>query len=221
MAAAAGTTEPKPVGNQPWIGKDGSLSYVDRSGMTQVMPKPTGIKVEENEETKSLYTCTGSGDKATWKKDTTEITPDQLNAYIGEDYRKTDSKSWTIWVTESTRAKPRYEAVAKYEAPFTAHSGYYNDFDYRSWFDDSAPRIHHYENGLQLDQVHSNQHYEDGEYYNGLLLGGVIGGGSIVAILVVFCIGLAFGMVICFGYQQKKALEHRKKEDWRQNDDDV
>eukprot|EP01083_Nonionella_stella_P140863 432900_1 len=99
-----------------------------------------------------------------------------------------------------------------------SHSGYYNNLDYRSLFDDSAPPIHHYENGLQLAQVHSNQHYEDGEYYNGLILGGVIGGGSIVAILVVFCVGLAFGMLICFGYQQKKALEERKKEDWRQDD---
>eukprot|EP01083_Nonionella_stella_P081692 225196_1 len=115
-----------------------------------------------------------------------------------------------------------YPTLKKTEAPVhvisKAHSGY-NNLDYRSLFDDSAPLIHHYENVLQLDPPYSIAHYEDGEYYNGLMLGGVIGGGSIVAILVVFCLGLAFGMLVCFGYQQKKSLEESKNEDWRQNDD--
>eukprot|EP01083_Nonionella_stella_P307374 1080050_1 len=34
-----------------------------------------------------------------------------------------------------------------------AHSGYYNDLDYRSLFDEPVPPIYHYENGLQLAQV--------------------------------------------------------------------
>eukprot|EP01083_Nonionella_stella_P081456 224412_1 len=116
---------------------------------------------------------------------------------------------------EKDLPKVAYDPMPK-ERPATAHSGYYNNLDYRSLFDDSVPPIHHYENGLQLAQVHSNGH-EDGEYYNGLILGGVIGGGSTVAILVLFCIGVAFGMLVCFGYQQKKALDERKKEDWRQD----
>eukprot|EP01083_Nonionella_stella_P280197 953083_1 len=114
----------------------------------------------------------------------------------------------------------KYHTLKQSEEPIShAHSGYYNNLDYRSLFDDSAPLIHHYENELQLDPAYSIAHYEDGEYYNGLMLGGVIGGGSIVAILVVFCLGLAFGMLVCFGYQQKKSLEESKNEDWRQNDD--
>eukprot|EP01083_Nonionella_stella_P295508 1004330_1 len=40
----------------------------------------------------------------------------------------------------------------------------------------------------------------------------MFGGLASTLIVLVFCIGLAFGMLICFGYQQKKALEDRKKE---------
>eukprot|EP01083_Nonionella_stella_P280196 953082_1 len=135
---------------------------------------------------------------------------------------KRDPVSYIISIRRGPTGEfePLQETTPEFEPlpDIPAHSGYYN-----SLFDDSAhiliPHNHHYENGLQLAQVHSNEHYgQDGEYYNGLILGGVIGSGSIVAILVVFCIGLAFGMVICFGYQQKRALEERKKEDWRQDD---
>eukprot|EP01083_Nonionella_stella_P153503 493285_1 len=51
----------------------------------------------------------------------------------------------------------------------------------------------------------------DGEYYNGFLVGSVMGGASIVVLLITFCIGLAFGMLICFGYKQKKELEARSE----------
>eukprot|EP01083_Nonionella_stella_P277783 944518_1 len=69
----------------------------------------------------------------------------------------------------------------------------------------------HYIGGL--DHSHSRSY---GEYHNGLLIGGVVGAGSIVMLLVVLCIGLAVGVLVCFVYQQKKELEERKEMNWRQ-----
>eukprot|EP01083_Nonionella_stella_P148236 468889_1 len=56
-----------------------------------------------------------------------------------------------------------------------------------------------------------------GAYERDLVLGGVIGSSAIIVVLLVFCIGLAFGMVTYWGYTQKKALEKSKD---KANDED-
>eukprot|EP01083_Nonionella_stella_P208491 756598_1 len=48
-----------------------------------------------------------------------------------------------------------------------------------------------------------HQGYNDYEFY-------VFGGAAIVSLFVIFCIGLAFGIVICWGCRQRKELEERK-----------
>eukprot|EP01083_Nonionella_stella_P159618 520841_1 len=173
---------------------------------------------------KFIQTIAGHSDKS-------ETTVEDINQYIQIVYvdclrmKKIDHEIecvYAIAIHVDVRGRPVFQVMtrmpgAPMHSDVMARSDYYNNLDYQSLFDDSAPPIHHYESGLQLAQVHSNDHYDlDGEYYNGLLLGGVIGGGSVVMILVIFCIGVAFGMVICFGYQTKKELEERKDMDLRQ-----
>eukprot|EP01083_Nonionella_stella_P087607 243792_1 len=86
-------------------------------------------------------------------------------------------------------------------------------------------RHHYHENRLDHSLSlpygsygYANEHYENGEYQNGLLIGGVIGGGSIAVLLVVLCVGLALGVLACFGYKQKKELDERNEQNWRQED---
>eukprot|EP01083_Nonionella_stella_P233809 823401_1 len=56
-----------------------------------------------------------------------------------------------------------------------------------------------------------------------LLIGGVVGASAVVIIMLIFCLGLAFGMIIYWGYSQRRALDvKRKKEemhDWIDNED--
>eukprot|EP01083_Nonionella_stella_P151215 482886_1 len=44
-----------------------------------------------------------------------------------------------------------------------------------------------------------------------LLIGGVFGASAVVVIMLIFCLGLAFGMVIYWGYSQKRALDVQTK----------
>eukprot|EP01083_Nonionella_stella_P058310 152755_1 len=192
----------------------------------------TQIIVKNGKVVEQTYTSTEPSDVRRdkkigylWKnKDGTKVSISLLPRSLN-DYWKSDDPKYSIFIkrerSTSTKEDPKWKTIKTLPKPpsasgsaSSAYSSYYNNLDYRSLFDEPAPPMH-YENGLQLAHVHGGQ---DGEYYNGLLVGGVVGGGSIVVLFVIFCIGLAFGMIICFGYQQKKALEERKKEDWRQDD---
>eukprot|EP01083_Nonionella_stella_P158859 517494_1 len=73
---------------------------------------------------------------------------------------------------------------------------------------------------LAFDDVDHN-HYDPlirGEYNDvsgsgsPLFIGGVVGASSVIIIMVIFCLGLAFGMLIYLGYSQKRALERNWKE---------
>eukprot|EP01084_Bolivina_argentea_P170261 295031_1 len=72
---------------------------------------------------------------------------------------KRDPVSYIISIRRGPRGEfePLQETTPVLPVVLPAHSGYYN-----SLFDDSAhiliPHNHHYENGLQLAQVHSNEH---------------------------------------------------------------
>eukprot|EP01083_Nonionella_stella_P280377 953855_1 len=104
----------------------------------------------------------------------------------------------------------------------TARFGYYNNLNY-----DSAE---HYENKLD------GEHYVDDSHSyrlplvrdhtgnvidvpgsgSSLLIGGVVGASAVVIIMLIFCLGLAFGMIIYWGYSQKRALDvKRQKEEMR------
>eukprot|EP01083_Nonionella_stella_P216310 777724_1 len=105
-----------------------------------------------------------------------------------------------------------------------AKSDYYNEFNV---FDDSLRYQYQGIDSAHSLPFHGRNHYHpliSGEYNDAsgsessLLIGGVFGASAVVVIMMIFCIGLACGMLTYWGYSQKKALEERKKEDWRQSD---
>eukprot|EP01083_Nonionella_stella_P215584 775792_1 len=54
-----------------------------------------------------------------------------------------------------------------------------------------------------------------------MLIGGVVGASAVVVIMLIFCIGLAFGIVIYWGYSQKRTLDvKRRKDEMRWIDDE-
>eukprot|EP01083_Nonionella_stella_P318092 1160889_1 len=117
--------------------------------------------------------------------------------------------------------------IGKYEesvssARFSDYNGafHYDTIPFEHYEDRSLIEKHDHLTGYS----HSYEHYgggyhgytdaSDGEWSNNLIIG------SMGFIFVVFCLGLAFGLIVCFGYKQKKESDERKdkEEDWRQND---
>eukprot|EP01083_Nonionella_stella_P178146 628483_1 len=69
---------------------------------------------------------------------------------------------------------------------------------------------------------------DSGEYHDvsgsSMLIGGVVGASAVVVIMLIFCVGLACGMLIYWGLSQKKALDEKRKRKemrWIDNDDEV
>eukprot|EP01083_Nonionella_stella_P029287 80670_1 len=144
------------------------------------------------------------------------LDPEGINSGFGGVYGK---NYWTINVNIPDPAGSR-AFIKKQVMNFvpktgaTAQSAYYNHLNVDQYVSDDP--LHFYPHTM-IDNPNYNG---DGEYYNGLFIGGIFGGGSVILVLLVFCIGLAFGMMICFGYQKKKELEERKDMDLGQNDND-
>eukprot|EP01083_Nonionella_stella_P106052 305491_1 len=98
----------------------------------------------------------------------------------------------------------------------SAKFDYYNELNVM--FDDSFDYQHHGD----IHSVHSLpfDDYKPGSE-SSLLIGGVVGGSAVVIIMLIFCLGLAFGMIIYWGYSQKRALDvKRKKEEMGWIDDE-
>eukprot|EP01083_Nonionella_stella_P175478 611190_1 len=80
---------------------------------------------------------------------------------------------------------------------------------------DSFRYPHHSHHSLSFDG--RNQPLIHGEYNDvsgsgsSLLIGGVVGASAVVIIVLIFCLGLAFGMAIYWGYSQKRALNVQRK----------
>eukprot|EP01084_Bolivina_argentea_P108257 193465_1 len=109
--------------------------------------------------------------------------------------------------------------------------GAYDDFDYND--KEAYLRDHYQENAFNsLDDAlsfaeRSHDRPLIGDEYNdisgsgsSLLIGGVVGASAVVIIVLIFCLGLAFGMLIYWGYSKKKALEVKRKEQMHWIDDD-
>eukprot|EP01083_Nonionella_stella_P178816 632924_1 len=97
----------------------------------------------------------------------------------------------------------------------TAHLAQYNELEleYPSLFDHDDSNDYHYSVGYNHD-VYSHPLAIDGDsnkYFHGLMVGGLIGGGAIIFILVVFCMGLAIGMAIYRAYMQREIKELEKE----------
>eukprot|EP01083_Nonionella_stella_P310846 1106170_1 len=87
-------------------------------------------------------------------------------------------------------------------------------------YDTKHSDLMHY--GGHISNVRMNAHSNrlqsiGGEYSDvsgdgsSLLLGGVVGASAVVIIMLIFCLGLAFGMIIYWGYSQKRALDVQRK----------
>eukprot|EP01083_Nonionella_stella_P300687 1027911_1 len=109
-----------------------------------------------------------------------------------------------------------------------AQSGSYNELDL---FDDSFDYQYHDRIGsgrsLPFDDHNRYQPLISEEYNDvsgsgsPLLIGGVVGASAVVIIMLIFCLGLAFGMVICWGCSQQRALDvKREKEEMHWIDDE-
>eukprot|EP01083_Nonionella_stella_P069729 186088_1 len=117
---------------------------------------------------------------------------------------------WEEWEKEHLSALSASEAT----------SGYYNELNE---FGDSFRYPHHFEihsaHSLPFDDRSHYQQRIGGEYAGDdvsgsgspLLIGGVVGASAVVIIMLIFCLGLAFGMIIYWGYSQKRALDAQKK----------
>eukprot|EP01083_Nonionella_stella_P266036 900457_1 len=111
-----------------------------------------------------------------------------------------------------------------------ANSEYYNELEV---FDDSFRYPHHSHHSLPFDGPNHYQPFISGEYndvsgsessFSSLFIGGVVGASAVVIILLVFCLGLVFGMSIYWGYSQKTALDVKRKKvemrNWIDDDED-
>eukprot|EP01083_Nonionella_stella_P056423 148566_1 len=111
-----------------------------------------------------------------------------------------------------------------------AKSEYYNELNV---FDDSLRLNQHYDSIHSSSSlpVYDRNHFQSlnsGEYHDvsgsSMLIGGVVGASAVVVIMLIFCVGLACGMLIYWGLSQKKALDEKRKRKemrWIDNDDEV
>eukprot|EP01083_Nonionella_stella_P116641 346728_1 len=140
-----------------------------------------------------------------------------------EDKRAKCEAAWQRRVDSAT-ARTRSGATG------AANSEYYNELEV---FDDSFRYPHHSHHSLPFDGPNHYQPFISGEYndvsgsessFSSLFIGGVVGASAVVIILLVFCLGLVFGMSIYWGYSQKTALDVKRKKvemrNWIDDDED-
>eukprot|EP01083_Nonionella_stella_P300689 1027919_1 len=134
----------------------------------------------------------------------------------------------TGWSITSEGMKPWTYLQAALPGTSKAQSGSYNELDL---FDDSFDYQYHDRIGsgrsLPFDDLNRYQPLISEEYNDvsgsgsPLLIGGVVGASAVVIIMLIFCLGLAFGMVICWGCSQQRALDvKREKEEMHWIDDE-
>eukprot|EP01083_Nonionella_stella_P223597 796720_1 len=115
--------------------------------------------------------------------------------------------------------------AADAKAKAKAHVGVWNRYN------DYAPDLSHRDNqyspisrwndvgighSLSFDPLFSDHHSDVSRSDSSLLIGGAVGASAIVIIVLIFCLGLAFGMIVYWGYSQKRTLDvKRKKEEMR------
>eukprot|EP01083_Nonionella_stella_P293949 999502_1 len=114
-----------------------------------------------------------------------------------------NAKGWSI---TSEGMKPWTYLQAALPGTSKAQSGSYNELDL---FDDSFDYQYHDRIGsgrsLPFDDLNRYQPLISEEYNDvsgsgsPLLIGGVVGASAVVIIMLIFCLGLAFGMIIYWG----------------------
>eukprot|EP01083_Nonionella_stella_P124603 376379_1 len=87
----------------------------------------------------------------------------------------------------------------------SSHRQYINVFEDYAPISEWNDKYDHYDGSLingQYNDVSGSR--------SSLLIGGVVGASSVIIIMLIFCIGLAFGMLIYCGYSQERALERKR-----------
>eukprot|EP01083_Nonionella_stella_P283494 965013_1 len=132
-----------------------------------------------------------------------------------------------------TRAHAGFESSRSRTRPDLSKKAVYREYGdmyHHSSFGDSI-RDQYDDYGKEFIALKPHQQFNDRNHFNPLIsgeyndasgsesslfIGGVVGASSVIIIMLIFCLGLGFGMVIYWGYSQKKELDvKRKKEEMR------
>eukprot|EP01083_Nonionella_stella_P267147 902743_1 len=153
-----------------------------------------------------------------WKRvqnEVLETAQDSFRTLSGTDEFKAFVKKYQTKI-----AKDVPEAIVVAD---TAHSGHYNQLEFRN-----QQHVIHSAHSLPFSDHNHYQPLISGEYNdvsgsesNPLLIGGVVGASAVVIIMLIFCLGVAFGMIFYWGYSQKRTLEEKKEKKemcWNQDD---
>eukprot|EP01083_Nonionella_stella_P027084 74506_1 len=106
-----------------------------------------------------------------------------------------------IMVKHATEVKP-------FEPGDSASAGYYNSYSFENRYQPFDDHMYHHNKPLIRGQYHDASGSE-----SSLVIGGVVGASSVVIIMLIFCLGLAFGMLIYCGYSQKRELERKGRKE--------
>eukprot|EP01083_Nonionella_stella_P047917 128314_1 len=91
-----------------------------------------------------------------------------------------------------------------------ARSEYHNKYDPSTEISGYNRKFDAIEHELQRQHLYSIHRYQDNEsgesYWHGLMIGGLFGGSSVIILMLVFCLGLAFGLMGCWSYSKHKDL---------------
>eukprot|EP01083_Nonionella_stella_P186833 685176_1 len=212
------TFEPKTVAGKDKVTiktQDGEWAVKGQSAESAERLKREGFVIHQDKarfpfcfgsiEDEYLMTCgdflelkRGRSKSERWTRQTYGKDPVYLHSTFGAKKAlqdNLDNEGKLVLIMDDDFTKPKM-----YTAPGVSKAMYADYSDY----------VHHYEPviGGEYDDVLGSG--------SPLLIGGVVGASAVVIIMLIFCLGLAFGMIIYWGYSQKRALDvKRKKEEMR------
>eukprot|EP01083_Nonionella_stella_P312517 1118133_1 len=139
--------------------------------------------------------------------------------------KKDEIENKLTW-TPGAKDRINYKTcVGELMSGFHANNEYRNVMNMDGFHGVLRPKSHHprhdhaiasVSGGYSGDYSHHYNPLISGEYndvsdQSSLLIGGVVGASAVVIIMLIFCLGLAFGMIIYWGYSQKRALDVKRK----------
>eukprot|EP01083_Nonionella_stella_P096174 270283_1 len=104
----------------------------------------------------------------------------------------------------STAHKGVWNELVYDDKHYAQYGDYENQFSGHSLPFDSRNHYHPLHSG-QYNDVHGSE--------SALLFGGVVGASAVAVILMIFCLGLVFGMAIYWGYSQKRKMDVKRRKD--------
>eukprot|EP01083_Nonionella_stella_P047266 126491_1 len=213
------TFEPKTVAGKDKVTiktQDGEWAVKGQPAESAKRLKSEGFTIHQGEarfpfcfgslEAKDLVACQdylelkrGPSKSERWTRQTYGKDPVYLHSTFGAKKALQDNlnnEGKLILILNDDFTKPKI-----YTAPSVSKAMYADYSDY----------VHHYEPviGGEYDDVLGSG--------SPLLIGGVVGASAVVIIMLIFCLGLAFGMIIYWGYSQKQTLDVKRRKDEMRN----